>query len=116
MMTKALEKMDPVPLLKMDAEANKAARAVNDEHIKNTKDIPQPGGNVVKLQEVVGEGKVAEATEYTMIQWNGSAMDLVLLCLLSQWEKEGKSAGVINIETSTLGLSFKAHKKCQNLF
>ena len=34
LMTKALDKMDPLPLIKMDAEANKACRAVNDEHTK----------------------------------------------------------------------------------
>ena len=43
-------------------------------------------------------------------------MDLILLCLLQDYEKNGKKSGVINPEVSTVGFSFKAHKKCQNMF
>ena len=116
MMTKALEKMEPLPQVKLDKNANQACRAVNDKHLEDPKDVPQPGGCLEKLKEIEGEGKSLDGSEFTMVQWKGNAMDLILLCLLQDYEKNKLKAGVINADVSTVGFSYKAHKKCQNMF
>ena len=40
LLTKALEKMGPLPQLKLNADANMACRAVNDDHIKAPREVP----------------------------------------------------------------------------
>ena len=67
MMTKALEKMEPLSLVTINKNAEQACRAVNNKHNEDANEVPQPGGCLEKLKEIEGEGKSVDASEFTMV-------------------------------------------------
>jgi hypothetical protein len=63
----------------------------------------------------MGDDKAPNGTEFTYVQWEGTATDLILLNLLQDFELEGKPS-IIDEQLIKVGMSFKAHKKAQNVF
>lgn len=55
------------------------------------------------------------AEEFTMVQWKGTATELIIFQMLDEYEKTGKSS-VLDEKTLRVGLSYKGHKKVQNIF
>lgn len=115
MMTKALEKMQPLPPIKVNPLAVRACKSLNEAHLRNAKQDPAEGGAIAKLQDIAGKDKTVDAAEHTSIKWTGSALELVLLDLLNDYERQAKKSPVINPLTTGLGVSFKPHKKCKNV-
>ena len=50
-----------------------------------------------------------------MVQWDGTAHELIIFNMLEEYEQTGK-ASVLDDQTVKVGMSFKAHKKFQNIF
>jgi len=59
--------MEPLPLVKIDIQANEACRQNNDEKIKVETEIPLPGGNLEKFKIILGGAKAPDADEFTMV-------------------------------------------------
>lgn len=76
---------------------------------------PNLGGNIERLKALLGQAKAPEAEEFTITQWSGTAHELVLLNLLQTYEISEKPA-ILDAKTIKVGMSFKAHKKVQNVF
>jgi hypothetical protein len=51
-----------------------------------------------------------------MVKWDGTANELILLNLLEDYEKQGAKCPIIDSRTSKVGMSFKPHKKVENIF
>jgi hypothetical protein len=84
--------MEPIPLIKTHPQANEACRKNNDEVCANENKVPVEGGNIYKLSALVGKTKMPSGEEFTYIQWEGTAYELILLNLLQDFEKDGKPA------------------------
>ncbi len=80
------------------------------------KEVPLPGGNVEQFKIVLKGGKSPECEEFTMVKWDGTALELILLNLLEDYDKKGTQAAIIDSKTMKVGMSFKAHKKVENIF
>ena len=78
--------------------------------------VPMPGGNIKELQLILKGSKAPEAEEFTMVQWDHPAMEIILLNLLQEWERVGMQAAILSDKTCRVGMSFKPHKKVQNIF
>jgi len=79
------------------------------------------GGNVEKYKAIV-TSKNENTEEFTYTQWSSSATDLVLLNLLQEYEKlnktpsdQGKLPALLDNATLRVGLSFRTHKKAENI-
>ena len=107
--------METLPLVKIDEQAFQACRQNNDAQLADEGTMPEQGGNLDKLKIIVGEGKMPMAEEFTMVQWDGTAHELIMFQILEEYEKTGKSS-VLDAFTVKVGMSFKAHKKLQNIF
>lgn len=107
--------MESFPLLKIDEHAFMACRQNNDAALADEGMMPKQGGNLDRLKVILGEGKMPTAEEFTMVKWEGSAHELILFNLLEEYEKTGKPA-ILDSQTVKVGMSFKAHKKLQNIF
>ena len=108
--------MEPLPLIQIDAQSNQACRENNDVILVNEEvAAPVDGGNLEKLKAIVGDEKAPNGVEYTYFQWEGTAHELILLNLLQDYEKDGKAA-ILDDTLIKVGMSFKAHKKVQNIF
>jgi hypothetical protein len=77
--------------------------------------MPKQGGNLDKLKTLLGGEKMPAADEFTMVQWSGNATDLIIFNMLEEFEKTGKSS-VLDQRTLRVGLSYKGHRKVQNIF
>lgn len=88
----------------------------------------------------MGQSKTGDVEEFTYSQWSSSATDLILLNLLQEYEKlntikkstDGEVGGgksqinsspesvklpaLLDPLTLRVGLSFRGHKKVQNIF
>jgi hypothetical protein len=117
---KELEKIDqPLPIIAWDKEASTACRENNDAILKEENKEPVPGGNMERYKTILGEkAKTPDAIESTYVQWSGHAHELILLNLLQEYEKatEDKKAALVDPKLVKVGMSFKAHKKLQNIF
>ena len=113
---KKLEKMEPLSLVKIDPQAMQACKENNDAHIKKETEVPQPGGNLDQLKKILGSTKMPEAEEYTMVQWESAAYEIVLLNLISDYEKKNGYCAIIDPKTLRIGMSFKPHKKVENIY
>ena len=51
-----------------------------------------------------------------MVKWEGTALELVLLNLLNEYETKGLQAAIIDQKTIKVGMSFKPHKKVENIY
>lgn len=51
-----------------------------------------------------------------MVKWEGTALELVLLNLLEDFEKVNLQAAIIDNKTVKVGMSFKPHKKVENIY
>ena len=87
---KEIEKMEPLPLLKIDGQAFMACRQNNDAALVDEGVMPKQGGNLDKLKLILGDTKMPAAEEFTMVQWDGSAHELIIFNLLEDYEKSGK--------------------------
>ena len=76
---------------------------------------PIEGGNLEKLKTILGDDKAPNGVEFTYVQWEGTAHELVLFNLLMDFENEGKPS-ILDDTLIKVGMSFKAHKKVQNVF
>ena len=114
-LSKVLQKMEPLPPIQVDAQANQACRQNNDISVANETSVPVEGGNLEKLKAIVGDNKAPNGEEFTYVQWEGTAHELILLNLLQDYEKEDKPA-ILDDQLIKVGMSFKAHKKVQNVF
>ena len=65
---------------------------------------------------MLGSARSPECEEYTMVKWEGTALELMLLNLLDDFEKKGLRASIIDPKTMLVGMSFKPHKKVENIF
>lgn len=110
-----MEKMEPLSLVKIDEHANHACKKNNEKILKEEEKIPEIGGNIECLKVILGNAKTPEAEEFTMVQWSGTAHEMILLNLLHDFELTGKPA-LLEHKTIKVGMSFKAHKKAQNVF
>ena len=80
------------------------------------KDVPLPGGNVEQFKILLNGQKSPECEEFTMVKWEGTALELVLLNLLEDFEKVNFQAAIIDNKTTKVGMSFKPHKKVENIY
>ena len=62
------------------------------------------------------QAKQTEADEFTMTNFKCSALHLILINLLNEYEKkEKKMPALLDTKLIRVGLSFQAHKKCTNI-
>ena len=88
---KEIEKIEgPFALLKIDQEAFQACRQNNDAAVADESQMPKQGGNLDKLRMIVGDQRMPSAEEFTMVQWDGTAHELIVFNLLEEYEKTGK--------------------------
>ena len=89
--------------------------------MKDENTEPKQGGNIEKYKAAVST-KNENLEEFTYTQWSSSATDMVLLNLLQEFEKLNKTANdggklpaLLDNQTLRVGLSFRTHKKAQNI-
>ena len=118
--------MKPV---KFDASANRACAEVNKKLVAAENDEPVSGGLVDCYNAIVGETKVAE--EFSIFGYKESPEMLVAYQLLDFQVKKEKGQKdqtadeeklskdlphpILSKELSGLGVSYKSHKKAENL-
>ena len=126
---KILSTFKPMGQIKFDDNANKAVRQNNTEVIALNEDEPTVGGNETAFRKMVeGDGKMVDATEFTVYNWSQSAMHLVAYQLLKHYKaekaaekSEDKDSKVETLHPlmdgslASVGISFKGHKKVENL-
>ena len=100
----------------MDQLAHQACRNNNEKLIVVEKEVPLPGGNVEQFKILLKGQRNPECEEFTMVKWNGTAFELVLLNLLDEYEKKGLSCAILDSKTMKVGMSFKPHKKVENIY
>ena len=71
--------------VKFDEAANQACRYTNDALISNEEQEPAPGGVLVRYQEIIGEGKMGQAAEDTVINYKGVGHEGVLVLQLAKF-------------------------------
>lgn len=119
-MIKEIENINSaLPHIAFDQDATKACKANNEEVLKEETKDPKQGGNIEHFKKILGEkAKTPDAEEFTFVQWVGTAHDLVILNLLQEYEKSTneKKPALLDTKTVKVGMSFKPHKKSQNIF
>ena len=80
--------MGPLPLLKMDQMAHNACKNNNASLIVVEKEVPLPGGNLNQYRILLGGQRSPDCDEYTMVKWDLTALELVLLNLLVDFEEK----------------------------
>ena len=110
--------------VKFNDQANKACRENNKTVISANEDEPTKGGNLEAYKEILkAENKQCDAVEYTFYKWEQSVTHLVAYQILSHFkemkEKEQKEEDnvhpLMDMRTTQVGISFKGHKKVDNV-
>ena len=118
-------------MINIDENALKACRENNKEKTANETAEPEVGGNTQKYKQLLGsQAKFGDAEEFTYTNWPQSALELVLLNLLQEYEKfvnppeadpstgtipKPQKPAILDQNTLRMGVSFSAHKKTQNI-
>ena len=85
-LAKEMEKLQSLPLVAMDEIVHRACVINNDKKIMMEKEVPMPGGNLEELKVLLRGDRVQEAEEFTMVQWDGTALQLIILNLLNEFD------------------------------
>mmetsp|Transcript_29605 Transcript_29605/g.28827 ORF Transcript_29605/g.28827 Transcript_29605/m.28827 type:complete len:108 (-) Transcript_29605:65-388(-) len=93
-----------------------ACRNNNQHKMAHEHEIPERGGNTPQYKILLGAHHVVECEEYTMVQWKLSPTSLILLSLMEEYERMGPRCALLDVKTIKVGLSFKHHKKVENIF
>jgi hypothetical protein len=72
--------------------------------------VPEHGGNIQTMKNLMGSDKFAEMYEYTFMYWKDTPHELMLLNILLDFEKYGKSV-ILSYDTYKMGISYLGHKK-----
>jgi len=122
---KILATHKPLKQVKFDDAANKAVRQHNSEVIALNEESPSLGGNVEVYNKILAEDNkgASDAVDFTIFKWEHSAMHLVAYQLMQHYKeaKENKEKDenavhpLMDVRLSTVGISFKGHKKVENL-
>lgn len=108
--------MEPLPFVGFDIIANKTCREINDEELRDQSVTPHVGGTKTRYaQKLAGHQKTPDCDEVTIVQWSGTATEIILYDLIKEYEQDKRPAS-LDHRTCKVGMSFKAHKKSQNIF
>jgi hypothetical protein len=117
---KFLESMDPVTPILFDENACKACRSNSEKKMGANFDTGlenfERGGNGTEYSGMLGSGEKSCLTEEcTTVGWKGTASELVYFNLVEGFERD-KNHPMIDEKTVKVGVSFKSHKKYENVF
>ena len=109
-----------LPIISFDETACKACRENNEKTCTDQTVDPAQGGNGDRYKALI-TGKTADVEEFTYSQWTNTALELILLNLLQEYDRvnqdgSDRKPALLDPLTQKVGFSFKAHKKCQNVF
>ena len=126
-MIKELEKLEDgsLQMIGLDTSAMQACRENNEKVVADNRDEPEIGGNAEVYKKILGsQQKMGSVDEGTYIAWDGNGMDMVVMNLIQEYEaftnpkkgdKKASRPALLDPLTIKLGVSFKAHKKAQNI-
>ena len=126
-MIKELEKLEDgsLQMIGLDTSAMQACRENNEKVVSDNRDEPEIGGNAEVYKKILGsQQKMGSVDEGTYIAWDGNGMDMVVMNLIQEYEvftnpkkgdKKANRPALLDPLTIKLGVSFKAHKKAQNI-
>ncbi len=97
-----------LPLVSLEREANQACRENNRKILLNENNDPPLGGNADIYKQLLGmRAKSVQVEENTYVGWSGSALDLVILNLLTEFERDStKMPSILNESLLRIGISF----------
>ena len=107
-----MKRMDTsLPLISMELEANKACRQNNSMILCNENCDPKLGGNIDIYQQSLGNrAKSVQVEEFTYSGWSGTALDLIILNMLNEFERNSPEPPcILSNDFIRLGISFQAH-------
>lgn len=64
---------------------------------------------------MLGSGKAIETEECTQLQWTGTAQELIIFNLVEKFQR-CQNHPILDAKVSKIGLSFKPHRKYENVF
>ncbi len=106
-----LLKMTPQTIVEFDERANKACRENTESQMGKEKF--QNGGNVLVYLTMIC--KQIDASDETRISWDGTAQDLIINLLVEGFAVNGNHP-ILDPKLGKVGISFRSHKKLNNVF
>ena len=126
-LVKEIDKIEEgaLQMIGLDTYAIQACRENNEKIVADNKEDPEIGGNEEAYKKILGsQQKSGSVDEGTYIAWGGNGMDMVIMNLIQEYEaftnpkkgdKKAATPALLDPLTIKMGVSFKAHKKTENI-